>query len=118
VLQQEIELIRVLTQDLQHEQEPLLVLPTRDLQLEVEQFHVLPIPDQQEAIQHHAPQERDLQTVQVDLRQPQDQIDLRHVQAHLLQQEQDQPQHQEVVEVAEALQEEEIIRGNKTYTQP
>jgi hypothetical protein len=103
VLQQEIELIRVLTQDLQHEQEPLLVLP---------------IPDQQEAIQHHAPQERDLQTVQVDLRQPQDQIDLRHVQAHLLQQEQDQPQHQEVVEVAEALQEEEIIRGNKTYTQP
>jgi hypothetical protein len=103
VLQQEIELIRVLTQDLQHEQEPLLVPP---------------IPGQQEAIQHHAPQERDLQTVQVDLRQPQDQIDLRHVQAHLLQQEQDQPQHQEVVEVAEALQEEEIIRGNKTYTQP
>ena len=109
MLQQEIELIRVLTQDLQHEQEPLLVLPTRGLQLEAEQFRVLPIPDQQE---------RGLQTVQVDLRQPQDQIDLRHVQAHLLQQEQDQPQHQEVVEVAEALQEEEIIRGNKTYTQP
>jgi hypothetical protein len=112
VLQQEIELTRVLTQDLQHEQEPLLVPPTGLLQLEVEQFHVLPIPDQQEAIQHHAPQERGLQTVQVVLRQPRDQIDLRHVQAHLLQQEQDQPQHQEVVEVAEALQEEEIIRCN------
>ena len=116
MLQQEIELTRVLTQDLQHEQDPLLVPPTRGLQLEAEQFRVLPIPDQQEAIQHHAPQERDHQTVQVDLRQPQDQIDLRHVQAHLLQQEQD--QHQEVVEVVEALQEEEIIRSNKTYTQP
>lgn len=95
MLQQEIELIRALAQELQHGLELLLVLLIRDLQHDLELLLALTIREQREAIQHHA------------LIQPRDQIDLRHVQAHLQLQGQDQPQ--EVV-AAEALHEEEIIR--------